>query len=72
MQNNKPGTTSLLNAMLMKWSASSEGTNEMANLAFPKGSTWVGIFRPCPLTVISRLPSPALLASTKQKNIQQL
>lgn len=70
MQNyNIPGTDSLLKDMLIKWSMNSDGTKDTANFALPRGWTCVGIFRPCVLTVISKFPSPAWLASTETGNV---
>ncbi len=53
-----PGTSSLLNVMLMMWSVPSKGTKLTINLADPCGWTCVGMLRPLALMVISRFPSP--------------
>jgi len=70
----EPGTVSSLNVTTMEWLPGTRGTKLTLNLAWPgswallggMGSTLVGTF--CWLrldtTRISRLPSPASLAST--------
>jgi hypothetical protein len=52
----------------MTWSVGWSGRKLTANLALPWGCTWVGIFAPLADIVISKLPSPASLASTTQNN----
>lgn len=67
-----PGTASLLKVIVIKWSMASNGTKLTAKRALPCGWTLVGIFRPRALMVISKLPSPAWLASTKSHIIDTL
>ena len=65
-----PGTFSSLNVTWILWSAVTSGTKDTSKTALPSGSTWVGIDWPSTrpastgFTKISRLPSPARLAST--------
>ena len=64
-----PGTFSSLKVTWIKWSAEVSGVKLTAKTAeFPRDSTWVGKLGwplAVDLTRISRLPSPASLASTE-------